>query len=222
MIGYNLTDKEPNSQYVVAQAFTGEYEITVSRVYGQPLGNRARLEIIQNAGTTQQTRRIEIIQLDNNVPMKIQLKNGRRTEMATVSPAASQRHRPQTAEQKSGNTFDDLRSAANPNYFGAVGAAPSGGAGALNQLPSAMAARDSQNAKQQMSPGRPERHHPRERGRRADDRPAPRLHRSTQRGHGHPSVLRHGQPGQPSPRQSLRHPRRRQLIAGFKAASRAA
>ncbi len=45
MIGYNLTDKEPNTEYIAALAFNGEYEITVSRVYGQPLGNRARLEV---------------------------------------------------------------------------------------------------------------------------------------------------------------------------------
>ena len=46
MIGCNLTDKEPNCQYIAAQAFDGAYEITIARVFGQTLGNRARLSII--------------------------------------------------------------------------------------------------------------------------------------------------------------------------------
>jgi tetratricopeptide (TPR) repeat protein len=145
MIGYNLTDKEPNSQYIVSQAFAGEYEITVSRVYGQPLGNRARLLITQNAGTKDQSRRIEIIKLDNNLPVKINLKEGRRTDLATVSPAARERHTQQGSAAKGGSAFDDLRSVANPNYFGAIGSGPRGGAGAPNQLPSALAAKDSKN-----------------------------------------------------------------------------
>ena len=145
MLGYNLTDKEPNSQYIAAQAFSGEYEITVSRVYGQPLGNRARLIITQNAGTKDQSRRIEIIKLDNNAPVKINLKEGRRTDLAAVSPAARERHSPQASAEKGGSAFDDLRSVANPNYFGAVSSGPRGGAGAPNQMPSALAAKDSQN-----------------------------------------------------------------------------
>jgi hypothetical protein len=143
MLGYNLTDKEPSSQYIVAQAFAGEYEINVSRVYGQPLGNRARLEIIQNAGTPQQTRRLEIIRLDQNAPVKLTLKAGRRAELATVSPAASQRHATVRTESEM-SAFNQLREVANPSYFGAT--SPRGGAGTPGaSMPSAMAARDSKN-----------------------------------------------------------------------------
>ncbi|HZZ78015.1 MAG TPA: hypothetical protein VFE62_05835 [Gemmataceae bacterium] len=145
LLGYNLTDKEPNCQYVAAQAFPGEYQITVSRVYGQPLGNRARLIITQNAGTKNQSRRIEIIRLDNNLPIKLNLKEGRRTDLASVAPAAQQRHQKQASATNERGAFHDLRAVANPNsYFGAT-MSSSGGAGAPNILPSALAAKDSQN-----------------------------------------------------------------------------
>ena len=144
MIGYNLTDKAPNSQYIVAQGFSGEYEINVARVYGQPLGNRARLEIIQNAGTPEQTRRLEIIRLDQNAPIKVRLKDGRRTDLATVSPAANQRHT--TKVERETSAFNELRSVANPNFFGAVGPRGSAGTGGPN-VPSvaSLAARDSKS-----------------------------------------------------------------------------
>ena len=146
MIGYNLTDEEPNSQYVVAQALSGDYEITVSPVYGKVLGNRARLEIIQNAGTDQQTRRLEIVRLDQkNTTIKVTVQNGRRTELASVSPAATVPHKPAGAQAKN-NAFNELRAVANPSYFGAIG--PRGGAGtSMPSVPSIadMASRDSKN-----------------------------------------------------------------------------
>jgi hypothetical protein len=140
LIGYNLTEKDPNCQYIVSEAFPGEYEITVSRVFGQPLNNRARLMITQNAGTPKQTRRIEIIKLDQNAPVKITLKEGRRTELATVSPAAEKR-RDVAKDEKERSAFHDLRAVANPGFYGASG--PRGNAGTPGMMPSAMAARDS-------------------------------------------------------------------------------
>jgi hypothetical protein len=143
MLGYNLTDKEPNSNYVVAEAFAGEYEINVSRVYGQPLGNRARLEIIQNAGTPQQSRKLEVINLDRTAPIKIQLKGGRRTELAVVSPAATQRKVQPKDAVALGNAFNELRALSNPNFAGAAGVR--GGAGTPGaQVPTvaSLAARD--------------------------------------------------------------------------------
>jgi len=145
MIGYNLTDKEPNTEYVVAEAFAGEYEVTVSRIYGQPLNNRARLEILVNAGTANQTRKLEIVNLDKITTFKINLKEGRRTELATVSQAGQQQHeRIRTKEEA--NAFNQLRAVANPSFFGAV-TSPRGSAGTLGQAPTvaALAAKDSKN-----------------------------------------------------------------------------
>jgi hypothetical protein len=145
MIGYNLVAKTPSSQYVVAQGFSGVYEIVVSRIYGQPLGNRARLIITSNAGSKQEVRRVEIVQLDKNLTFKVKLKDGRRTELASVSPAANQRHEP-VRPQRESNPFYDLRASANPNFYGASG--PRGGGGTLGgSIPSvsSLAAKDSQN-----------------------------------------------------------------------------
>ena len=147
MIGYNLLDKEPNCQYVVAQALPGEYEITVSRVYGQVLSNRARLIITQNAGMPNQSTQMKIITLTDNAPIKISLKDGRRTELSLVSPAAQKRHSAKNDNEKAGNAFNALRSVANPNFYGARG--PRGGMSTPggSRIPSveALAARDSKN-----------------------------------------------------------------------------
>src|SRR5262249_11149708 len=49
--------KKPFASYAAAQAFPGEYQITVRRIWGEPLGGRARLEIILNQGTAEEVRR---------------------------------------------------------------------------------------------------------------------------------------------------------------------
>jgi len=142
MLGYNLTDKEPNTEYVAAEAFPGEYEVTISRIYGQPLNSRARLEVLVNAGTSQQTRKLEIVDLNKITSFKINLREGRRTELATVSQSGQQQHeRVRTREEQT--AFNQLRAVANPSFFGAVSSVR-GGAGAPGQTPSvkAMAAKD--------------------------------------------------------------------------------
>jgi hypothetical protein len=145
MIGYNLTDKTPSSQYIVAQAFSGAYEISVARIYGQPLGNRARLIVTTNAGTKQEVRRVEIVQLDKNLTFKVNLKEGRRSELASVSSAANQRHEPARAQRET-SAFHDLRAIANPSFYGTSG--PRGSVGtAGTSIPSvaSLAAKDSKN-----------------------------------------------------------------------------
>jgi hypothetical protein len=146
MIGWNLTDKNnPSTEYVAAEAFTGEYEVTISRVYGQPLNNRARLEILVNAGTPKQIRKLEIVDLSKVSTYKIKLNEGRRTDVAVVSQGAQQKHeRILTKEEK--NAFNELRNIANPNFFGAT-ASVRGGAGAPGRIPtvSSLASKDSAN-----------------------------------------------------------------------------
>jgi hypothetical protein len=147
MIGWNLTDKEPSSEYVAAEAFTGEYEVTISRVYGQPLGNRARLEILVNAGTPKQIRKLEIVDLSKITTYKIKLNQGRRTDVAVVSQGAQQKHE-RVLTKEEANAFNDLRKIANPNFFGAT-TSVRGGAGTPGQMMSvaSMASKDSQNNK---------------------------------------------------------------------------
>jgi tetratricopeptide (TPR) repeat protein len=142
MIGYNLL-KTPSCQYVAAQAFSGEYEVTVTRLYGRPLNNRARLIVTANAGTKDEVRRVEIVQLDKTTTFKVKLKDGRRTELATVSPAAQRGH--EARGQQEANAFRDLRAIANPNFYGAAGPRGSAGTPGLTTSVAAMAAKDSKN-----------------------------------------------------------------------------
>jgi tetratricopeptide (TPR) repeat protein len=147
MNGYDLMSKDKGTtEYVAAQAFSGEYEVTITRVYGQPLNGRARLEILMNAGTPKQTRRLEIVTLDqkNATTFKINLKDGRRTELALVSVAAHQPHKRVSADGKEVNSFNLLRQIANPSFYGANVTA-TGGAGTTGQMPTvaSLAAKDS-------------------------------------------------------------------------------
>src|SRR5262249_22057217 len=47
------TLRKPHARYAAALAFPGEYQITVRRIWGEPLGGRARLEVVLNQGTAQ-------------------------------------------------------------------------------------------------------------------------------------------------------------------------
>src|SRR5205807_5494479 len=80
------------ASYMASQAFAGEYQIKVRRLFGQPLGGRATLEIIQNFGTPHETITMQTIRLDQAAPViKFQLKSGQRTELASVPPAIQKR-----------------------------------------------------------------------------------------------------------------------------------
>jgi hypothetical protein len=76
----------PSVTYTAAEAFAGEYVITVRRSWGRPLGGRARLEIVQHQGTPRETRRLETVSLDKAATVKVMLSEGRRTALASVSP----------------------------------------------------------------------------------------------------------------------------------------
>ncbi|MBI3410031.1 MAG: VWA domain-containing protein [Planctomycetes bacterium] len=118
------------ASYIAAQAFVGDYEITVRRNWGQPLGNRARLEIIQNYGTAKEVKRLEIVRLDQKQSIKVHLASGRRTELATVPPPAQPKQA--AKEQTTTNPLVRLRELAHPDFSG--GAGPRGGAGTPNAV----------------------------------------------------------------------------------------
>jgi hypothetical protein len=119
LVGNTLT--EPNqATYLASQAFSGVYEITVRRNWGQTFGNRAKLEIIQHFGTSHESRRLETIDLEQQPTIKVALKEGRRTSLAVVPPPASKRaevkeETPQTS------VYQKLRDRAFPDYSGARG-----------------------------------------------------------------------------------------------------
>jgi len=113
--GNNLSESN-HAAYLAAQAFSGEYEITVHRNWGQTVGNRARLEIIQHLGTPAETRRLEIIRLDQTRTIKVALRDGRRTTLAALPPPAAPRTAPSEGERKPVSVYTKLRELAHPEY----------------------------------------------------------------------------------------------------------
>jgi hypothetical protein len=81
--------KKPFASYAAAQAFPGEYQITVRRIWGEPLGGRARLEIILNQGTAEEEHILKTVQIVNQTTVKVTLKRGRRTQVAPAAPDAT-------------------------------------------------------------------------------------------------------------------------------------
>ncbi len=118
--------------YAAAEAFSGEYEINVRRLWGQPYGNQARLEIIQHAGTPQEVRRIQSVNLTQGKSVKVVLKNGRRTELAVVSPANQVKRQEAARDDLPTNPWVKLRRLAFPDFAGARTVA--GGAGSRGAM----------------------------------------------------------------------------------------
>ncbi|HYT89767.1 MAG TPA: hypothetical protein VEL76_13750, partial [Gemmataceae bacterium] len=102
--------------YTASQGFAGEYEVTIRRVWGEPLGGQARVEIIMNQGTPQEVRRLETIRVSNKTSFKVNLKEGRRTEVAVVSPSSLERPSLKDEEVKERRILDRLRDIADPFY----------------------------------------------------------------------------------------------------------
>lgn len=134
---------EPNRiTYSAAQAFSGDYELTVRRVWGQTIGARARLEIVERLGTPQERRRLEIVRLDQKGTVKLSLSAGRRVELASVPAADLQKRRDAKEEVRTPTALEKLRGLAFPDFSGSSGPRGSGGAagGATRTSVAAMAA----------------------------------------------------------------------------------
>jgi tetratricopeptide (TPR) repeat protein len=117
LIGNTLTDLS-QATYTAAQAFSGEYEINVRRIWGQPLGSKANLKIIQHRGTPQETVQQETIVFDQTHTLRLSLKDGRRQAVAHVpSPNANERPRTQLVKEPNGGDIrNKLRSMADPEF----------------------------------------------------------------------------------------------------------
>jgi hypothetical protein len=103
--------------YTAAQAFAGEYEIGVRRNWGQPLRNEARLEIIQHLGMPQESKRVEIIDLDRPQSLKVRLEDGRRTTLASVASLPEEDVEPLPPETDS-KVLGKLRELASYDFTG--------------------------------------------------------------------------------------------------------
>jgi len=89
LIGNSLTDT--SETYLAAQAFPGEYQISVERIWGRTLGDKAQIRVIRHQGTRNQTEKLYTVWVKSNKsePIKIALEGGRRTQAASVPPPSS-------------------------------------------------------------------------------------------------------------------------------------
>jgi len=138
LLGDTLADAGHES-YVAAKAFPGEYQVTVRRIWGRPLGGRANIEIVEHLGTARETRRRETISFDRTYTMTVAMADGRRTRTEFVPPPAPKQKAPQQKGPSQGDRIlTKLRNYADPEFtvdeYGVRGGAASLGA-TINNLP---------------------------------------------------------------------------------------
>jgi tetratricopeptide (TPR) repeat protein len=90
LLGDSITDNRAET-YVAAEAFPGEYKLVIDRVWGQPVGGKAQVEIIEHQDTPKERRRLVSVDLKAGNTLTVQLAEGRRQEVASVPPPALQR-----------------------------------------------------------------------------------------------------------------------------------
>jgi tetratricopeptide (TPR) repeat protein len=119
LLGDTLSDVAQET-YVAAQAYSGEYQITLRRIWGRPLGGRATVEIIEHQGSPQETRRRETVVFDRSHTLTLTLEDGRRTSAAYVPPPATVQRPESTEPQELSGTevFTKLRGLADPEFVG--------------------------------------------------------------------------------------------------------
>jgi hypothetical protein len=89
LIGDTLGEKNAET-YVNAEAFPGKYKLTVDKVWGRPLGDKAQLKVVHHQGTDKETSQLITINLAETNNVTIDLAEGRRTEVANVPPESLQ------------------------------------------------------------------------------------------------------------------------------------
>jgi hypothetical protein len=83
----DLDSPDQMEVYSAAQAYSGEYRITVKPRWGKPVAGKAILEIITHRGTPQERIRRESVTIVREpVSLSIQLTDGRRQQLAQVAP----------------------------------------------------------------------------------------------------------------------------------------
>jgi hypothetical protein len=121
LLGDNL-DNTNRETYVAAKAFSGDYQVTIRRIWGRPLGGKATLEIIQHQGTPRESRRRETIVFDRKHTLALSLDEGRRTTAEYVPPPVANKPATSTLEAASPDrVLNKLRAKADPELTGAEG-----------------------------------------------------------------------------------------------------
>jgi tetratricopeptide (TPR) repeat protein len=130
LLGDTLSDTNQES-YVAAQAFPGEYQVTIRRIWGRPLGGKATLEICQHQGTPSESRRRETIAFDRTHSLTFNLEEGRRTSADSIPPPEANQRPKKLAEASGPDVLEKLRALADPELTGAEAGAVRGGFSSL-------------------------------------------------------------------------------------------
>jgi hypothetical protein len=116
---------EPNREtYVAAEAFPGAYVVTIERVWGRPLGDKAQLRVIRHQGTPQEIEELVTVDLRGSrtsTPVTVQLGEGRRKRAASVpAPTVYQppERGPSQGMAQSDRVLHTLRALADPEVNG--------------------------------------------------------------------------------------------------------
>ncbi len=94
LIGDSLADMTGET-YLAAEAFPGEYEIEIEKVWGHPLNDKAQLRIIRHQGTPDEVEQLVTVEVKSRTSdrIKVKLEAGRRKEAAYVSAPNCNRSR---------------------------------------------------------------------------------------------------------------------------------
>jgi hypothetical protein len=120
MVGGNLTETNTES-CVFAQAFSGDYEITVDRVWGKTLGDKAQILIIQHQGTPREVTRVVTVDFKaQSTTVKLTLDDGKRTALAQVptTPPTRPLTDPKSPNETTMRVLNKLRNMAEPDWLG--------------------------------------------------------------------------------------------------------
>jgi hypothetical protein len=82
----DLAAANRSETYLASEAFPGDYQVTVRRIWGRPVGGKAILEVIHHEGTPQRRVDRQTVELDRVQTLTVNLARGRRTAMNDVPP----------------------------------------------------------------------------------------------------------------------------------------
>jgi hypothetical protein len=129
--------KNPAELYVCARALPGNYEIRLERVWGNPSGGRAKVEVTYYEGTSYERRESHYVVVTSSKPLVVSLEVGRRTQLLAIPQFATPPQSPEHAK----TPFQQLQAIASaqsgegfggPQQLFQVGGVAGGGAVAFN------------------------------------------------------------------------------------------
>ncbi len=106
----------PQQSYVASKAFSGDYRLTLRRIWGRPLGGKAVVEVIQHQGTPDETHHRDTVIFDRIYMMNFNLADGSRTTAEFVPPVPPAPPAKQNALASSSQVLNNLRALADGDH----------------------------------------------------------------------------------------------------------